>query len=55
MLIEAMKNLEAKLVLTGAGPLETELRRQMVVANLQEKVFFVDEVSDEEVVIHLQQ
>jgi rhamnosyl/mannosyltransferase len=33
--------------------LETELREQVVAANLQKKVFFVGEVSDKEVVTHL--
>jgi rhamnosyl/mannosyltransferase len=33
--------------------LETELREQVVAANLQKKVFFVGEVSDEDVVTHL--
>ncbi len=47
-LIEAMKDVEAALVLAGAGLEEEGLRRQVSEAGLGEKVFFAGEVPDRE-------
>lgn len=53
VLIEALKEVEARLVLIGGGPLAGELRRQVAVSGLEEKVFFPGELPDREVVTHL--
>lgn len=53
VLIEAMSKVRGKLLLIGAGPLEKDLRSQVAVANLEEKIFFLGELSDREVVNHL--
>ncbi len=54
VLIEAMKKVKGKLLLIGAGPLEQELKKQAAAADLHKKVFFMGELSDQEVVTYLQ-
>ncbi len=53
ILIEAMKNVGGKLLLIGAGPLEADFLKQIATANLQERVFLLGELSDQDVVTHL--
>ena len=54
-LIGAMKKVCGKLVLIGSGPMEAELKNQVAADNeLQKKIFFLGELSDQEVVTHLQ-
>lgn len=54
-LIEAMKKVRGKLILIGSGPMEEELKNQVADDNeLKQKVFFLGELSDQEVVTHLQ-
>lgn len=47
-LIEAMEQVPATLLLVGAGPLEGELRRLVSDRGVQDKVFFVGAVPDED-------
>ncbi len=55
MLLEAMKGVMGNLLLIGIGPMERELKERVAVdAGLREKVFFLGELSDEDVVCHLQ-
>ncbi|NQU13898.1 MAG: glycosyltransferase [Desulfobacteraceae bacterium] len=54
-LIGAMKKVCGKLVLIGSGPMEAELKNQVAAdSELQKKIFFLGELSDQEVVTHLQ-
>ena len=54
ILIEAMKAIEGTLLLVGIGPMETELKKRVAADNqLKEKVFFLGELSNEDVVNHL--
>lgn len=46
-LLEAMKGIEATLLLVGSGPLEGELKHQVVRDHLQTKVFSLGELADE--------
>jgi rhamnosyl/mannosyltransferase len=46
-LIEAMHQIDATLLLSGSGPLEAELRTQVMEAGLGGKVIFLGEVSDD--------
>lgn len=46
-LIEAMKSVDAYLLIGGAGPLEQELRYQIKKANLTEKVFMLGRIEQE--------
>jgi glycosyltransferase involved in cell wall biosynthesis len=48
-LVSAMKNVQAKLLLIGAGPEEPKLRRIVKKNRLNQKVQFLGELSDEEV------
>jgi glycosyltransferase involved in cell wall biosynthesis len=47
-LIEAMKNVDATLWIIGTGPLETELRTRTADLELNDRVHFLGNVSDEE-------
>lgn len=49
ILISAMKNVQARLLLIGAGPEEQRLRSIVERSNLNEKVVFLGELSDDEV------
>ena len=54
-LLEAMKGVKGNLLLIGIGPMERELKERVAVDDdLRKKVFFLGELSDEDVVIHLQ-
>lgn len=48
-LIEAMKNVDARLVLVGEGPLEASLKSQVARMGLQDKVAFVGRVEEEDI------
>lgn len=55
ILLEAMKSVPGSLLLIGIGPMEKELKEQVAMDDdLRGKVFFLGELSDEDVVIHLQ-
>lgn len=47
VLIEAMKEINASLLIVGTGPMETELKEMVKRLQLEEKVFFTGEVSYE--------
>ena len=47
-LLEAMRGLEARLLIVGSGPMEREWRRLSSEMGLDGKVFFLGEVKDEE-------
>jgi len=53
ILIESMKKVKGKLLLIGAGPIGKTLRRQVAGAKLDKKVFFLGELPDQEMVLHL--
>jgi len=53
VLIEAMSKVRGKLLLIGGGPVGKDLRSQVAAKRLEEKVFFLGELSDHEVVNHL--
>ena len=53
ILIDAMQNVDADLLLIGAGPLEEQLQRQVTQTNLQNRVHFMGELSDEQVSLYL--
>lgn len=53
VLIEAMSRVRGKLLLIGGGPLEKDLQSRVAAANLEQKIFFIGEISDHEVVNHL--
>ena len=53
VLIEAMKSVDGHLLLVGAGQLESELKSQASSAGLDNKITFLGEVSDDEVVVYL--
>jgi len=55
VLLEAMKSVSGNLLLIGIGPMERKLKEQVAVDDdLRGKVFFLGELSDEDVVNHLQ-
>ncbi|MGD9373749.1 MAG: glycosyltransferase [Desulfobacterales bacterium] len=54
ILIEAMKQINGKLLLIGEGFLEYELRKQVAVDGLEKKVAFLGELSDQDVNTFLQ-
>lgn len=55
ILLEAMKGVPGTLLLIGIGPMEKELKERVAVdPDLRERVFFLGELPDEEVVHHLQ-
>lgn len=54
ILIEAMKVIDGRLLIVGAGPLERRLRRQVAEAGLQERVIFLGELMDEAMTLYLQ-
>jgi rhamnosyl/mannosyltransferase len=47
-LIEAMPRIDAPLVVVGTGPMEDELKSLAALYRVSEKVFFIGEVSDED-------
>ncbi len=47
-LIEAMKNIDAYLLLGGEGPLKEKLQKKIEDLNLREKVFLLGKIKDEE-------
>ena len=51
-LIEAMKTVDAHLVVAGEGHLEPELRQQAVDLGIADRIHFVGTVSDEDLVAH---
>ncbi len=53
VMIEAMRHINAKLLLIGTGPLERELRRQTREAQLIDKIIFLGELSDPEMISYL--
>ncbi len=53
-IIEAMKDVKARLVLVGAGPLESELRALVADRGLDSKVVFAGRVADEELPAYYQ-
>ena len=53
VLVEAMNWVKGKLLLIGAGPLETELRAQASASKAGQKIVFLGEVSDTEKVAYL--
>jgi glycosyltransferase involved in cell wall biosynthesis len=48
-LVEAMKYINATLLLIGSGPLEKRLRGYVEASGLQEKIIFIGEVSDNDI------
>jgi glycosyltransferase involved in cell wall biosynthesis len=54
VLIEAMKRVDGRLLLVGAGPVECDVRRQVTEAALEGKVVFLGELLDHHVAAHLQ-
>jgi glycosyltransferase involved in cell wall biosynthesis len=54
VLLEAMKRVEGTLLLIGSGPLERSLRRQVAAAGLNDKIVFLGERLDGDVVHHFQ-
>jgi len=48
-LIEAMKDVEAKLLIAGSGPLEKQLRKKSRIIGVGQKVIFLGKVSDAEI------
>ncbi|MGM0428109.1 MAG: glycosyltransferase [Thermodesulfobacteriota bacterium] len=54
VLLEAMKRVRGKLLLIGSGPMEKELKHRVAADDeLKQKVFFLGELSDQQVVAHL--
>lgn len=53
VLVEAMKRIDGRLLLVGAGPVEGDVRRQVTEAALDGKVVFLGELLDRHVVAHL--
>ena len=54
VLLEAMKMVQGSLLLVGIGPMERDLKKRVAVDDdLRGKVFFLGELSDEDVVNHL--
>ena len=54
VLLEAMKMVEGSLLLVGIGPLENDLKKQVAADDeLKNRVFFLGELSDEDIVSHL--
>ena len=53
VLIEAMSKVDGKLLLIGAGPLERELRKLTAEKRMEEKIIFMGELSDRDVVGYL--
>lgn len=49
-LIEAMQHVPAQLLLVGSGPLDDKLRSQVRENRLEDKIHFLGEVSDEELI-----
>ncbi|MBI2304526.1 MAG: glycosyltransferase [Chloroflexi bacterium] len=47
-LIQAMKKIKATLLLSGSGPLESQLRHQVAALALEDRIFFLGEVPDGE-------
>jgi rhamnosyl/mannosyltransferase len=54
VLIEAMKRVDGRLLLIGSGPLERDLRTQVTAAGLNDKIFFLGELLDRDVVHYFQ-
>ncbi|MEW5909801.1 MAG: glycosyltransferase [Thermodesulfobacteriota bacterium] len=54
ILIEAMKNIDGKLLLVGAGNSENRLRQQVAQSRLTDKVFFLGKLTDERMLTYLQ-
>jgi len=52
-LIEAMKEVDAVLLLIGTGPLEQALRDQVAALSLETRVRFLGEISDQDLVTYL--
>ncbi len=53
VMIEAMRHIRGRLLLIGTGPLERELRRQAREAGMADKVIFLGELSDPEMIRYL--
>lgn len=54
VLLEAMKMVEGNLLLVGIGPMERDLKKQVAADDeLKNKIFFLGELSDEDIVSHL--
>ncbi|MFH1953706.1 MAG: glycosyltransferase [Pseudomonadota bacterium] len=54
VLLEAMKMVEGSLLLVGIGPMERDLKKRVAADNeLKNKVFFLGELSDQDIVSHL--
>ena len=54
VLLEAMKMVEGTLLLVGIGPMERNLKKQVAADDeLKNKIFFLGELSDEDIVSHL--
>jgi len=53
VMIEAMRRIRGRLLLIGTGPLERELRRQTRDAGLEDRVAFLGELSDPEMISYL--
>lgn len=54
VLLQAMKSVQGSLLLIGNGPMEMDLKRQVAMDNdLRKKIFFLGELSDQDVVGHL--
>ena len=54
VLLEAMKRVEGNLLLVGIGPMEKDLKRQVAADDeLKNRIFFLGELSDEDIVSHL--
>ncbi|MBW1782936.1 MAG: glycosyltransferase [Deltaproteobacteria bacterium] len=54
VLLEAMKTVQGSLLLVGVGPMESDLKKQVASDNeLKDKVFFLGELSDQDIVSHL--
>lgn len=46
VLIEAMRNIDATLMIVGKGPIESEIREKVRIYDLQDKIIFMSEVPD---------
>jgi len=53
IIIEAMKGIDAKLLIIGSGPLEPEIRKLICSMHLEEKILLLGELSDTDLVNHL--
>lgn len=53
VMIDAMRKIDANLLLIGTGPLDLDLRRQVAGAGLEAKIYFLGELPDAEMISYL--